>query len=113
MGVDIRLVRIEQAGPGPRRRRIQPLKEVGDPSSEFARTLERVAHDGRTPTLARIDLHGSLELSSGEMDLLLDDLDRLVADAPDPDQRRQLSALIGLARECAASPGTALIFEGD
>jgi hypothetical protein len=98
---------------GPGRRRIQPVKELGDPASVFARILEQTAHAGRTPTLARVDPRGSFELSSGEMDLLLDDLDRLVTGTAGPHQRRHVSELVGLARECAASAGTALIFYGD
>ncbi|MEU5721863.1 hypothetical protein [Micromonospora sp. NPDC047738] len=113
MGVDVELVRVEQMGTSPRRRREREVAVVGDPGFQFAALLQHVQHAGRTPMLDRIDPYGSLELTPAEMAQFLGELDVLAAIVTDLGERQVLDAVRGLAEQCFADPKLRLRFVGD
>ncbi|MCW3816336.1 hypothetical protein ONA91_17975 [Micromonospora sp. DR5-3] len=111
--MDVELVRVEQLGTSPRRRREHEVAVVGDPLFRFAALLERSQHAGRTPMLDRIDPYGSLELTPAEMNQFLGELDVLAALVEDIGERQVLDAVRGLAKRCLADPDLRLRFAGD
>lgn len=113
MGLDVELLRVEQAGTSPRRRRSVELATVGDTRSRFAEAIERAQHQGSTPMLDRIDLYGTLELSWDEMPQFLDELDQLLATAINDQEREVLEAVYRLGERCRADRNLALRLIGD
>ena len=99
MGLDVELLRIEQAGTSPRRRKTVELAAVGDTRFRFAEAVEQAQHSGWTPMLDRIDLSGTLELSRDEMPQLLGELDQLLAAAIDDQEREVLVAVHRLGEQ--------------
>ncbi|MEV4820934.1 hypothetical protein [Micromonospora sp. NPDC049274] len=113
MGVDVELIRIEQQGTSPRRRRDSQVSVVGDELSHFVSVLERVQHRGRTPMLARIEPYGLLELTSVEMPQFLSELDVLVEQAEGGGEEKILAAIRRLAETCRDGEALCLRFVGD
>jgi hypothetical protein len=113
VGLDVELVRIEQVGTSPRRRQSVELAVVGDTRFRFAESVERAQHGGSTPMLDRIDLYGTLELSSNEMPQFLDELSQLLAIAVNDQEREVLEAVQRLAERCRDDSNLALRLVGD
>ncbi|MEU4334780.1 hypothetical protein AB0F59_09155 [Micromonospora lupini] len=113
MGVDVELIRVEQQGTSPRRRRDSQVTMVGDVLSLFTSVLERVQRHGRTPMLDRIDPYGLLELTSVEMPQFLSELDVLVEQAESAGEEKVLAAVRRLAETCRDDKALCLRFVGD
>ncbi|MEV4703429.1 hypothetical protein [Actinoplanes sp. NPDC049316] len=112
MGLDVELLRIEQTGTCPRRRQSVEVAVVADTGFRFAGAVERAQHMGSTPMLDRIDLYGTLELSSDEMAQLLDELNQMLEASIDR-EREVLEAVHRLAVRRRADRNLALRFVGD
>ncbi|MER7470796.1 hypothetical protein [Micromonospora sp. NPDC000018] len=104
MGVDVELIRVEQQGTSPRRRRESRVAVIGDVHFHLASVLERVQHRGRTPMLDRIDPYGLLELTSVEMPQFLSELDVLVEEA-DGTGEEQILSRTPLGRDMSRQQG--------
>ena len=63
--------------------------------------------------LDRIDLYGTLELSSGEMPQFLSELDQMLAPTVDDGERQVIEALRSLAERCRDDRHLALRLVGD
>jgi hypothetical protein len=113
VGLDVELIRIEQMGTSPRRRRSVELAAVGDTRFRFAEAVERAQHRGSTPMLDRIDLYGTLELSWDEMPQFLGELGQLLAVAVDDREREVLEAVQRLGERCREDRNLALRLVGD
>lgn len=113
MGLDVELLRIEQAGTSSRRRQSVELATVGDTRFRFAEAIERARYQGSTPMLDRIDLYGTLELSWDEMPQFLDELDQLLATAVNEQEREVLEAVYRLGERCRTDRNLALRLIGD
>src|SRR5262249_20752212 len=113
MGLDVELVRIEQAGTSPRRRRTAEVAKALDDGDRFALAVARAQHRRTTPLLDRADIYGTLELSSVEMPQFLDELARLEAATRDAPERAALDAVRRLAEWCRDERGLALLLVGD
>ncbi|WP_319461061.1 hypothetical protein [Micromonospora sp. RTP1Z1] len=113
MGVDVELIRVEQLGTSPRRRRDFEVAVVGDPHFRFAAVLERSQHGGRTPMVDRIDPYGLLELTPAEMTQFLGELDVLVANVQNVGERQVLDVIRGFAERCRVDSDLRLRFVGD
>ncbi|WP_030508290.1 hypothetical protein [Microbispora rosea] len=111
MGVDAVLMRVEQRGTSPKRRKLTPVAVAPDPKDVFVRVVDQVRGHGTHPMLERVDPYGSLILSPAEMPQLLSELARLpTSAAQDVEAIRRLE---DLARRCAAGPVTELHLDGD
>ncbi|MEW9527749.1 hypothetical protein [Microbispora sp. NPDC049125] len=111
MGVDAVLVRVEQHGTSPKRRKLAPIAVAPDPKDVFVRLVGQVRGRGTHPMLERVDPYGSLILSPAEMPQFLAELARLpTSAAQDVEAIRRLE---DLARRCAADPATELHLDGD
>ncbi|MFC7532339.1 hypothetical protein [Actinoplanes sp. GCM10030250] len=113
MGLDGELFAFEQQDTGPRRRRTIELAVVGDTRFRFAEAVERAQHRGSTPMLDRIDLYGTLELSSDEMPQFLSELEQMPAAAVDDGEHQLIEAVRSLAERCRDDRGLALRLVGD
>ncbi|MFG3417967.1 hypothetical protein ACIBTZ_03530 [Micromonospora sp. NPDC049460] len=113
MGVDVELIRVEQQGTSPRRRRESRVALIGDVQFRLASALERVQHRGRTPMLDRIDPYGLLELTSVEMPQFLSELDFLAERAEGAGEEQILSEVRRVAETCRDSEALCLRFLGD
>jgi hypothetical protein len=113
VGLDVELVRIEQAGTSPRRRQTVELAVVADTRFRFAEAVERSQHKGSTPMLDRVDLYGTLELSWDEMPQFLAELDQLLVIALNDQEREVLEAVRHLGERCRDDRATALRLVGD
>ncbi|WP_405396282.1 hypothetical protein [Microbispora hainanensis] len=111
MGVDVELMRVEQRGTSPKRRKLIPLAVAPDPDEVFVRLVDQVRGRGTHPMLERVDPYSSLILSPAEMPQFLSELARLpTSTAQDVEAIRRLE---DLARQCAADPATELHLDGD
>jgi hypothetical protein len=113
VGLDVELFTVEQEGTSPLRRRTVELAVVGDTRFRLAQAVERAQHRGSTPMLDRIDLYGTLELSSGEMPQFLSELDQMLAPTVDDGERQVIEALRSLAERCRDDRDLALRLVGD
>lgn len=113
MGVDVALVRVEQRGTSPRRRRDIEVSNVSDLDDRLARILTRVQRGGTTPMLDRIGLWHDLELVPEDMPQLLAELDRVLAGAQDQPERDIILAVARLAEQCRDDRQLRLKFLGD
>ncbi|NJC69866.1 hypothetical protein HC031_09060 [Planosporangium thailandense] len=113
MGVDVELIRVEQQGTSPRRRRDTQVAVVADARGRFTEALERVQHGGKTPMLDRIDPYGLLELSPVEMPQFLGELSELVARAEGTAEHEVLAAVRRLAEACRDDSDLRLRLVGD
>ena len=86
---------------------------VADTRLRFAAAVERAQHGGSMPLLDRIDLYGTLELSSDEMPQFLGELDPLLSAAADEREREVLEAVRRLAERCCDDRNLAIRFVGD
>ena len=113
VGRDVELFAFEQEGTSPRRRRTIELAVVGDTRFRFAKAVERAQHRGSTPMLDRIDLYGTLELSSDEMPQFLSELGQALAAAVDEPEHQVIEAVRRLAERCRDDRDLALRLVGD
>lgn len=86
---------------------------VGDTRFRFAEAVQRAQHKGSTPMLDRVDLYGTLELSSDEMPQFLSELAQLLAVAVNDQERDVLEAVRRLGEQCHDARDRALRFVGD
>ncbi|GAA4555292.1 hypothetical protein [Planotetraspora kaengkrachanensis] len=111
MGVDAALMRVNQAGTSPRRRKLTVVAFASDHDEAFVRLIGQIRGRGTHPMLERVDPHRSLILTPAEMPQFLQELARLPArTARDMQAIRNLE---DLARQCAADPMTELHLDGD
>jgi len=100
VGLDVELFAFEQEGTSPRRRRTIELAVVSDSRFQFAQAVDRAQHRGSNPMLDRVDLYGTLELSSDEMPQFLSELQQMLAAAPDDREHQVIQAVRSLAERC-------------
>lgn len=109
MGVDVVLVRVEQRGTGPKRRRVSHVDVVHDPQGTFSDLCEASA----LPMLSRVKPWGTLVLSSNEMDQFISEVETELAQLSDPGAGELLAGVLRLARECREQRMMQLHLDGD
>ncbi|MFF3518735.1 hypothetical protein [Streptomyces sp. NPDC002573] len=109
MGVDVALVRVEQRGSSPRRRRASQVDAVLDLHDKFARLCESSV----LPMLSRVDPYGTLILSSNEMDQFISEIEMEFPKVEDPAVKEFLKSALRLARECQEEEAMQLRLDGD
>ncbi|MGA5564860.1 hypothetical protein ACPCUV_27360 [Streptomyces platensis] len=109
MGVDVTLVRVEQRGSGPRRRRASQVDTILDLHDKFARLCE----SSTLPTLSRVDPYGTLILTSSEMDQFISEIEVECMRIEDPAVQNFLKNTLRLARECQKEEAMQLRLDGD
>ncbi|GAA2896803.1 hypothetical protein GCM10010517_61810 [Streptosporangium fragile] len=113
MGVDVVMVRAENRGTSPRRRKVVPVADVPDRDDVFVRLVERVRGRSRAPMLGRVDPYGTLVLTCSEMPQLLQELAYLAGLAVDEAEARMIDRVAEIARACAGDPASELRLDGD
>jgi hypothetical protein len=93
VGLDVEPLGIDRTATNPRRERSVELAVVPDTRFRFAEAVERAQHRGSMPMLDRVDLYGTLELSSDEMPQFLGELNQMLAVAIDDLERDALEAV--------------------
>lgn len=95
-----------------------PVGALADPggglfnaAGDFDRLLP--ASEPAGGCLSRVDPYGSTSFEPAEMDVLVDEVDRLILLAKEGPERRGLLRLRALAVECRSRPGSWLKFLGD
>ncbi|MFJ8918575.1 hypothetical protein B046DRAFT_03596 [Streptomyces sp. LamerLS-316] len=109
MGVDAVLMRVEQPGTGPRRRRLTQVDVFVDEADLFA----RLCTASGLPMLSRVDPYGTLVLTAVEMSQLLSEIDATRRGVTEASQRAALDEVGRLARICQEDSSTELRLEGD
>lgn len=109
MGVDVALMRVEQQGSSPRRRRASQVDIVLDLHDKFAHLCESSA----LPMLSRVDPYGTLILSSSEMDQFITEIEVEFLRVEDPAVKEFLERVLRLARECQEQEAMQLRLDGD
>jgi len=109
VGVDVALLRVEQRGSSPRRRRASQVDVVLDLHDKFARLCESSA----LPMLSRVDSYGTLILSSSEMDQFIAEIEIEFLQMEDPAVKEFLKSVLRLARECQEEEEMQLRLDGD
>lgn len=114
VGVDAVLMRVDQAGTSPRRRRVVPAGPVvADRDDIFVRLVDRARGRSKVPMLERVDPYDDLILTSAEMPQLLAELDFLTGLAESADERDVVADMARLAAVCGEDAALELHLVGD
>jgi hypothetical protein len=112
MGLDVQLCQAKNPGTSPRRRKLHEVGMVVDVGGVIFELVESVRGSGHTPNLDRIDAYGDTEFSSAEMDQLMVEME-WAAKRSGHKAAPPVLDLLELARRCAETPASFLIFQGD
>lgn len=113
MGLDVELIRVEQLGTSPRRRRDTQVSVVPDMGDRFADMLARVQYRGKTPMLDRVYPYGLVELAPAEMTQFLSELGEVESSTEGPAEQEILTAVRRLAETCRGDRDLRLRVIGD
>ncbi|MPY53086.1 hypothetical protein [Streptomyces acidicola] len=109
MGVDVALMRVDQLGTSPKRRRVSLIDAVVDGADRFA----RLCTDSGLPMLNTVDPYGSLILTRADMEQFIAEVEVVRARVDDSSGRTLLEDVLRLARICSTEPSTELHIDGD